>query len=145
MTSCSVIMPRSPWLASAGCTKNAGVPVLARVEAILLATCPDLPIPLTTVRPRQASTSSTARVKFSSSLAERAATAAASMSSTRLALSIAPRVRSDPARACLACVMAAEYTPSPRLRSGWAARCEGCATVIGPPAFLLPPRDARSA
>ena len=30
-------MPRSPWLASAGCTKNAGVPVLARVEAILRA------------------------------------------------------------------------------------------------------------
>ena len=36
-----VIMPISPWLASAGCTKNAVVPVLARVAAILLPTWPD--------------------------------------------------------------------------------------------------------
>jgi hypothetical protein len=42
MTSSAVIMPRSPWLASAGCTKNAGVPVLASVEAILRATWPGL-------------------------------------------------------------------------------------------------------
>ena len=27
------IMPRSPWLASLGCTKNAGVPVEAKVAA----------------------------------------------------------------------------------------------------------------
>ena len=51
-TSSRVIMPRSPWLASAACRKNAGVPVLARVEAILRAMCPDLPTPLTTTRPR---------------------------------------------------------------------------------------------
>ena len=44
-------MPRSPWLASAGCTKYAGVPVLASVEAILRAMWPDLPMPLTTTRP----------------------------------------------------------------------------------------------
>ena len=35
MTSSGVTMPRSPWLASAGWTKKAGVPVEARVEAIL--------------------------------------------------------------------------------------------------------------
>ena len=38
-------MPRSPWLASAGWTKCAGVPVLARVAAILRAMWPDLPMP----------------------------------------------------------------------------------------------------
>ncbi len=32
-TSLRVIMPRSPWLASPGCTKKAGVPVLASVAA----------------------------------------------------------------------------------------------------------------
>ncbi len=40
-----VIMPTSPWLASPGCMKNAGVPVLARVAAILPPMCPDLPMP----------------------------------------------------------------------------------------------------
>jgi hypothetical protein len=59
-TSCAVTMPRSPWLASAGCTKSAGVPVLARVAAILRPTCPLLPMPITTTRPWQASTASTA-------------------------------------------------------------------------------------
>ena len=34
-TSSRVIMPMSPWLASAGCRKKAGVPVLASVAAIL--------------------------------------------------------------------------------------------------------------
>src|SRR5690606_27136533 len=34
-TSWAVIMPMSPWLASPGCTKNAGEPVLAKVAAIL--------------------------------------------------------------------------------------------------------------
>src|SRR5688500_13895242 len=37
------IMPRSPWLASAGWTKYAGVPVLDNVDAILRAIWPDLP------------------------------------------------------------------------------------------------------
>ena len=36
-TSFPVIMPKSPWLASPGCTKNEGVPVLASVAAILFA------------------------------------------------------------------------------------------------------------
>jgi len=35
MTSPAVIMPRSPWPASAAWTKNAGVPVEAKVAAIL--------------------------------------------------------------------------------------------------------------
>jgi len=47
-TSSPVIIPRSPWLASPGCTKKAGVPVLARVAAILLPIWPDFPIPVTT-------------------------------------------------------------------------------------------------
>ena len=46
-----VIMPMSPWLASAGCRKKAGEPVLARVAAILPPMCPDLPMPVTTIRP----------------------------------------------------------------------------------------------
>jgi hypothetical protein len=37
-TSAAVIMPMSPWIASAGCRKNAGLPVLASVAAILPAT-----------------------------------------------------------------------------------------------------------
>ena len=44
-------MPRSPWLASAGWTKLAGVPVDANVAAILRATWPLLPIPVTMTRP----------------------------------------------------------------------------------------------
>ena len=52
-TSSGVIMPRSPCDASVGCTKNAGVPVDASVAASLRPTCPDLPMPHTTTRPRQ--------------------------------------------------------------------------------------------
>ena len=44
-------MPRSPWLASAGCTNSAGVPVEASVAAILRPTWPLLPMPITTTRP----------------------------------------------------------------------------------------------
>ena len=47
-----VTMPRSPWLASAGCTNIAGVPVEASVAAILRPTWPLLPMPITTTRPR---------------------------------------------------------------------------------------------
>ncbi len=53
MASPGTIMPRSPWEASAGWTNRAGVPVEARVAAILRATWPDLPMPETTMRPRQ--------------------------------------------------------------------------------------------
>ena len=44
-------MPRSPWLASAAWTKNAGVPVEAKVAAILRPIWPDLPSPVTISRP----------------------------------------------------------------------------------------------
>ena len=40
-------MPRSPWLASAGWTNCAGVPVEAKVAAILRAIWPLLPMPVT--------------------------------------------------------------------------------------------------
>ncbi|GMV48077.1 MAG: hypothetical protein AMXMBFR66_34750 [Pseudomonadota bacterium] len=53
----------SPWPASAGCTKNAGVPVEASVAAILRPTWPLLPTPITTTRPRQANTAAAARAK----------------------------------------------------------------------------------
>src|SRR6185437_11079449 len=80
-----VIMPRSPWLASPGCMKNAGVPVDASVEAILRPIWPDLPMPVTTTRPfvfssptimRWARRNPSPRRPFS------ARTASASMSST---------------------------------------------------------------
>src|SRR4029079_16285330 len=43
-TSSSRIAPRSPWMASAGRRKNAGVPVLESVAAILRLMMPDLPL-----------------------------------------------------------------------------------------------------
>ena len=45
--------PRSPCTASAGCRKNAGVPVLESVAAILRQMMPDLPMPVTMTRPLQ--------------------------------------------------------------------------------------------
>ncbi|MNV76691.1 hypothetical protein D3C71_1700610 [compost metagenome] len=70
-TSSFVIMPRSPCTASAACTKKAGVPVEANVAAILRAMCPVLPMPVTTTRPRQASSMATTWVNESSSRADR--------------------------------------------------------------------------
>ena len=63
ITSSGVIMPRSPWLASLGCTKKAGVPVEAKVAAILRPTWPDLPMPVTITRPRAPRIRSTAAMK----------------------------------------------------------------------------------
>ena len=59
--------PRSPWIASAGCRKNAGVPVLVSVAAIFRQMMPDLPMPVRITRPRQSRSSSTARSNRSSS------------------------------------------------------------------------------
>ena len=59
-TSACVTMPRSPCPASAGCTKNAGVPVEASVAAILRPTWPLLPMPMTTTRPVARSMAATA-------------------------------------------------------------------------------------
>ena len=84
-TSPSAIIPTSPWLASPGCMKNAGVPVEARVEAILPPTWPDLPMPVTTTRPLAAKIAATASRKGLPRRPLRADTAAASISSTCLA------------------------------------------------------------
>ena len=78
-TSPSTIIPKSPCAASAGCTKNAGVPVEASVAAILRPICPDLPMPVTITRPRQANTASAARTKSAPSPADTSPIAAASL------------------------------------------------------------------
>src|SRR5258708_8142152 len=57
-------MPRSPWLASAGWTNCAGVPVEEKVEAILRAIWPLLPMPVTATRPRTCDKRSTAALKL---------------------------------------------------------------------------------
>ena len=80
-TSTGITMPRSPWLASAGCTNMAGVPVEASVAATLRPISPLLPMPITTTRPVAPRISDTAREKSSFSRCFRPSTAAASMSS----------------------------------------------------------------
>ena len=60
MASSLAIMPRSPWLASLGCTKNAGVPVEAKVAASFWPTWPLLPMPVTITRPLAPDSNSTA-------------------------------------------------------------------------------------
>ena len=87
-TSSGVIMPMSPWLASAGCTKKAAVPVLARVAAILRPICPDLPMPTTTTRPLQARINSQACTKLASIRAFSCSTASISRRMVRCAVSI---------------------------------------------------------
>ena len=78
--STGLIMPKSPWLASPGCTNMAGVPVEASVAAILRPMCPLLPMPVTTTRPLTASTMRTASTKRSSMRDFMPSKAAASMS-----------------------------------------------------------------
>src|SRR5580693_6881711 len=73
-------MPRSPWLASAACTKNAGVPVEASVAAIFLPTWPDLPMPVTMTRPRALRIVSTAATKGAPSPSHMATASAATPS-----------------------------------------------------------------
>ena len=74
-TSSRVIMPMSPWLASAACMKKEGVPVEASVAAIFPAMCPDLPMPLTMTRPRHSRQMLQARAKVASSRGTSAAMA----------------------------------------------------------------------
>src|SRR5262249_52806338 len=69
-------------MASAGCRKNAGVPVLESVAAIFRQMMPDLPIPVTITRPRQSRSRRIARSKRSSRRSSRARIAAASVWST---------------------------------------------------------------
>src|SRR6202142_566801 len=97
MTSLLAIMPRSPWLASLGCTNSAGVPVDAKVEAILRPTWPDLPMPVTIPRPCAARVRASAAAKLAPR-PSRSAVASASMpppsaSSVRKAESIAACAR----------------------------------------------------
>ena len=61
-----VIAPRSPCVASAGCKKNDGVPVLERVAEIFLAIWPDLPMPINNTLPFVSRISSHASLKDSS-------------------------------------------------------------------------------
>ena len=67
--------------------KNEGVPVLASVAAILRPTCPDFPMPVTTMRAVQSSTHSTARLNSSSTFSVSFFTAAASSASVSFAFS----------------------------------------------------------
>jgi len=92
-TSWAVTMPRSPCAASPGCTNIAGVPVEARVAAILRAMWPDLPMPDTTTRPVQAYSTATARTRESSASSRscKARTASASIARVSRASSITRR------------------------------------------------------
>ena len=65
-TSPRMSMPKSPCPASPGCIKNEGVPVEAKVAAILRPICPDLPIPVMTRRPWHCKIISQARRKRAS-------------------------------------------------------------------------------
>ena len=87
-----VIMPMSPWLASAGCRKKAGVPVLASVAAILRPTCPDLPMPVTTTRPLQARHRRQAATKAAPTRSCRASRARVSIASARRAAATSGRI-----------------------------------------------------
>src|SRR5687768_3266661 len=78
-TSSAWMTPRSPCTASAGWRKNAGVPVLASVAAILRQMTPDLPMPVTMTRPLQLRISITARANLSSMRCSSARIAAASV------------------------------------------------------------------
>ena len=113
--SCAVTMPRSPWLASAGCTNMAGVPVEARVAAILRPTWPLLPMPITTTRPGMASASATAWANESPKRALSPSTAAASMSKVACARASA-RAAAWGDKAGLGAVIAAFYRPPARAR-----------------------------
>src|SRR3954466_3128385 len=111
-TSWDVIMPRPPWLASAGCMKKAGVPVEASVEAILLPTWPDLPMPVTTTRPPFIPRiSSTARRNDSPMRSFKPLTACASISSTSRA-SARKCSESETAWGCSRFVIEASINPT---------------------------------
>src|SRR3569833_1169039 len=104
ITSSGVIMPRSPWLASAACTKKAGVPVEASVAAILRPICPDLPRPVTMTRPlalriRSVAAANGAPRPFCS-VAISAATPSASAASVRSADSMAGERDAERAAGC---------------------------------------------
>src|SRR5512132_534323 len=87
---------------SAGCRKNAGVPVLDIVAAIFCPTRPDFPMPETTTLPLQRSSRSTALANWASSRSTSACTARASIFSTRRpSARLPPLARSDERDAAL--------------------------------------------
>src|SRR3972149_10252023 len=88
IVSSGIIIPISPCIPSAGCRKNAGVPVLAKVAAIFLPINPDLPIPVTTTLPLQLYRREMASVKLWLSLDLMVLMALASMSRTLRPVSI---------------------------------------------------------
>src|SRR6056297_1505861 len=98
--SSGVIMPRSPWLASAGCTKADGVPVEASVELILRAIWPDLPIPPRMTRPCVERIASTAASKSSGGASAVRSTASPSIRSTRRAVALAGSVSASVPTIC---------------------------------------------
>src|SRR5579859_5971468 len=113
--SCFVTMPRSPWLASAGWTYIAGVPVEARVAAILRPTWPLLPMPVTMTRPPSARVRmSRARGNSAPKRAAMVVSASASAVSTRRATSRSAAVLSD----CKAASCVIGRRPSPKVFSG---------------------------
>ena len=105
ITSSRVIMPRSPWLASLGCTKEAGVPVEESVPATFMPIWPLLPMPVTITRPRQERMRRMASAKLSTSSVSSAASTArnpwASSWMVRAAEAIASRASSTGKRSRL--------------------------------------------
>src|SRR5579862_281281 len=92
-TSPAPIIPRSPWLASAGWTNCARVPVDARVAAILRATWPLLPMPVTITRPVATAIMSSAAPKAPLSAAASSCNPAISARMTRRATARSPARR----------------------------------------------------
>ena len=92
--SCLVIMPRSPWLASLGCTKKAGVPVEERVAATLSPTWPLLPMPVMMMRPWQARIMPIALSKLSLSAAPSSAFSALRPSASNWRVRVADSIAS---------------------------------------------------
>ena len=87
-TSPRTSIPKSPCPASPGCIKKAGVPVEAKVAAILRPINPDLPIPVTTRRPLQAKITSQACAKRSSICSVNKVSAAISVLIASIAVAI---------------------------------------------------------
>jgi len=88
--------PTSPWAASPGWRKMAGVPVEENVDASFRATFPDFPIPVTTTRPVMESIRRTASANVASRRSASEATLSLSMRSTSLPRSMIRESASRP-------------------------------------------------
>ncbi len=123
-----VIMPRSPWLASPGWTKKAGVPVEASVAATLPPMWPLLPMPVTTTRPRQPSNSRQARAKPVSMRGSSAETASRSIMSTRRAVPSKARSSAKGMVGVESAMMPVSYPSVPTRFGFWLRRGRGSVT-----------------